>query len=253
MTSGERMPAARLRPGTMRALVVDDSDEMRALLVELLRNEGFTVRMVANGDDAIAEARDHEPDIVLLDLSLPGLDGIAVCERLRSFSNAYILMLTARADEADKLIGLSSGADDYLTKPFSPRELLARVRAMLRRPRSIPTPDEARERVSAQGGERRFGYLRVDPVAHRVWCDEREVTLTKIEFALLEALTRSAGQTLSRPALLQRVWGDSWEGSEHAISVHVSNLRKKLEHEVPGPALITTIRGIGYRFDAPGG
>lgn len=247
---GDRPPASIVDPGAMRALVVDDSATVRALLVELLREEGFAVRAVTNGTEAIADARTHEPDIVLLDLTLPGLDGIAVCERIRSFSDAYILMLTARTDEADKLIGLSSGADDYLTKPFSPRELLARVRAILRRPRSTAGRERASE-LAPDAHLRQFGYLRIDPVGHRAWCDEREVALTKIEFSLLEALSRRPGQTLTRSTLLERVWGGAWHGSEHAISVHMSNLRRKLERDVPGPPLIKTVRGIGYRFDPP--
>jgi len=170
---------------------------------------------------------------------LPGVDGIEACRRIRAFSDAYIVMLTAKAEEVDKIVGLSVGADDYVTKPFSPRELVARIRAMLRRPRQ-----------AADVGEpvRRFGDLTVDPAAREVLLDGRPVELTRLEFDLLDALSGSPRLVLTRSQLLERVWGPSWFGDDHVVDVHIANLRQKLGDDPRSPRYIRTVRGVGYRM-----
>ncbi|MET1073665.1 MAG: response regulator transcription factor, partial [Umezawaea sp.] len=202
-----------------------------------LSSAGLDVRVVDDGDRALDAALDWAPDVVLLDLGLPGPDGIEVCRRLRQFSNAYVLMLTARGEEVDKLIGLSVGADDYLTKPFSPRELLARVQAMLRRPRDL-----APARPTSVDGA-----LEIDRDAREVRVAGEPVALTKIEFDLLAALTENVRQVHTRDQLRERVWGGSWLADDHAVDVHMSNLRRKLG-ATGEDGVITTVRGVGYRF-----
>jgi DNA-binding response OmpR family regulator len=228
-----------------RTLVVDDAPEFRELLASVLRREGFRVETAGDGDSALALARAGEPDVVVLDIGLPGIDGVEVCRQLRTFSDAYIVMLTARSDEVDKLIGLSVGADDYVTKPFSPRELVARVRAMLRRPRA--GAGEARPAV------RRLDGLELDPAAREVRVDGRVVELTRIEFDLLDALSARPRVALTRAQLLERVWGPSWFGDDHVVDVHVSKLRHKLGEDPRAPRYLRTVRGVGYRLDAEGG
>jgi DNA-binding response OmpR family regulator len=169
---------------------------------------------------------------------LPGIDGVEACRRIRAFSDAYIIMLTAKSDEVDKLVGLSVGADDYLTKPFSPRELVARVRAMLRRPRvAVVGPDL-----------RRFGELEVDPAGREVRVDGRPVELTRTEFDLLDTLSAQPRVAFSRRQLLEHVWGGDWYGDDHVIDVHVGNLRHKLGDDATAPRYIRTVRGVGYRM-----
>jgi DNA-binding response OmpR family regulator len=230
--------------------VVEDADEVADLVTHLLRGEGFAVTAVADGYEAVEAVRTHNPDLVLLDLSLPGLDGVAVCQQIRSFSAAYVIMLTARDEEADKLVGLSIGADDYITKPFSPRELVARVRVLLRRPRAASDPWDEEPDASPR---HRLGSLEIDREAHQVWRAGEEVELTPTEFALLEVLSASPGRTFTRAALFQSVWQGRWHGSAHVIDVHISNLRRKVETDPDNPALIKTVRGVGYRLDAPSG
>jgi DNA-binding response OmpR family regulator len=168
------------------------------------------------------------------------MDGIEVCRRIRTFSDAYVIMLTARRDEVDKLVGLSVGADDYLTKPFSPRELVARIRAMLRRPRA-GGPAEARPL-------RRFGALEIDPAGREVRIGGTEVELTKVEFDLLDALSAEPRVAFSRRRLTERVWGGDWYGDDHVVDVHIANLRRKLGDEAARPRYIRTVRGVGYRM-----
>jgi len=188
----------------------------------------------------VAVARERRPDVVVLDLMLPGIDGMEVCRRIRAFSDAYIIMLTAKSDEVDKLIGLSVGADDYLTKPFSPRELVARVRAMLRRPRAAA--DEP------AGEVRRFGALQIDPASRDVLVEGRPVELTRTEFDLLDTLSAQPRVAFSRRQLLERVWGGEWYGDEHVVDVHIGNLRRKLDDDAEHPRYIRTVRGVGYRM-----
>jgi DNA-binding response OmpR family regulator len=242
------VPSVALRGGmrTMKwvsepakILVVEDNPEISYLIELALANARLDVRAVRDGDRALAAAQDWAPDVVLLDLGLPGPDGVEVCRRLRQFSDAYVLMLTGRAEEVDKLIGLSVGADDYLTKPFSPRELLARVQAMLRRPRDLT--------ARPSGDRQAAGPLEIDRDAREVRVGGEPVVLTKIEFDLLAALMDNARQVHTRDQLRERVWGGAWLADDHAVDVHMSNLRRKLG--ATGEAgMITTVRGVGYRF-----
>ncbi|MGC5041146.1 response regulator [Streptomyces sp. DT190] len=228
-------------PTAQRALVVDDEVELGRLVGGYLSREGFAVDVVLNGADALELARTTAPDVVVLDVMMPGIDGVEVCRRLRTFTDAYVIMLTARADEVDKLIGLSVGADDYLTKPFSPRELVARVKAMLRRPRTgQPEPDQA--------AVRRFGELTVDPEAREVTLAGRPVELTRIEFDLLEALSSRPRMAFSRRQLIELVWGPGWGGDEHIVDVHVARLRRKLGDDPVASRFVLTVRGVGYRM-----
>ncbi len=225
-----------------RVLVVDDERSLAKVVASYLEREGHDVVCVFDGVDAVDEAQRQAPDVVVLDLGLPGLDGIEVCRRLRTFTDCYIVMLTARSDEVDKLVGLGVGADDYLTKPFSPRELVARVRAMLRRPRG----------GSAGPGEedppRAFGPLRVDVAGREVHVNGVAVTLTRTEFDLLAVLSARPRMAFSRRALIEAVWGDDWVGNEHLVDVHIGHLRRKLGDDSNAPRFIRTVRGIGYRM-----
>jgi DNA-binding response OmpR family regulator len=224
-----------------RALVVDDAAEFRELVGSVLRSEGFAVEVAADGPTALTAARSFVPDVVILDIGLPGMDGVEVCRRLRTFTDAYVVMLTGREEEVDKLIGLSVGADDYVTKPFSARELVARVRAMLRRPRS----GDAMARPA-----RRVGALEVDPAAREARLAGEVVELTRIEFDLLDALSERPRTALTRGQLLERVWGPNWFGDDHLVDVHVSKLRQKLGDDARAPRYIRTVRGVGYRLEA---
>src|SRR3954465_13771972 len=225
-----------------KVLVVDDAPEFRELVTTVLRREGFVVEAAADGSQALERAQDFAPDVVVLDIGLPGIDGVEVCRRLRTFSDAYVVMLTGRQEEVDKLVGLSVGADDYMTKPFSSRELVARIRAMLRRPRG------------GAGAERaavvRLDGLEVDSAAREVRIDGRVVDLTRIEFDLLAALSPRPRVALTRAQLLESGWGPSWFGDDHVVDVHMSKLRQKLGEDPRAPRFVTTVRGVGYRLDA---
>ena len=228
----------------VRVLVVEDEAAIRRVVVGYLQREDFAVTEAADGVQAVALAREGGPEVIVLDLGLPGIDGVEVCRQVRTFSDAYIIMLTARAEEIDKLIGLSVGADDYLTKPFSPRELVARVRAMLRRPRAetAPSGDQVR----------RFGDLTVDPQAREVTVAGRIVELTRTEFDILEALSSQPRRVFSRRALVTDVWGSDWFGDDHLVDVHIAHIRAKLAaDDAAGAVHITTVRGVGYRMGPP--
>ena len=217
---------------------------MAALVGSYFERDGFEVRLSHDGSDAVTVAREVDPDVVVLDLGLPSLDGVEVCRQLRTFSDAYVVMLTARDEEVDKLIGLSVGADDYVTKPFSPRELMARVQAMLRRPR--PLGD--RSRFNDDSDIRVFGPLRVDPVGRDVWLDGILVPLTRTEFDVLQALSARPRMAFSRRQLIDAVWGEAWVGDEHLVDVHVGHLRRKLMDDPATPRFVRTVRGVGYRM-----
>ena len=233
--------------GGRRALVVEDETALAALVASYLERAGFEVTTSGDGNDALVAARRVDPDVVVLDLGLPGLDGIEVCRQLRTFSDAYVVMLTARTEEIDTLIGLSVGADDYVTKPFSPRELIARIQAMLRRPRSSTAgPDSSAD--STDEHVRTFGTLRVDPVGRDVWRDGQPVGLTRTEFDLLATLSARPHMAFSRGQLIEAVWGTNWVGDEHLVDVHIGHLRRKLGDEAAHPRFIRTVRGIGYRM-----
>lgn len=227
-----------------RALVVDDEAPLAEVLASYLEREQFEATVAGNGTDAIAVARELDPDVVILDLGLPGIDGLEVCRQLRTFSDAYVVMLTARDTEVDTVVGLTVGADDYVTKPFSPRELVARIRAMLRRPRALHSGGVA------QGGEppRCFGSLRINVSAREVTIDGEPILLTRTEFDLLEALSGRPGIVLSRRQLLDIVRNDMWVGSEHLVDVHIGHLRRKLGDDAAQPRYIATVRGVGYRM-----
>jgi two-component system alkaline phosphatase synthesis response regulator PhoP len=222
-------------------LVVDDESGLVDLVRSYLTNEGFDVLVAADGPNALDLARTLDPDLVVLDVMLPGLDGIEVCRRMRQFSDAYVLMLTARSEEVDKIVGLSVGADDYVTKPFSPRELVARVKALLRRPRTAAQNEPDTPPV------RRFGDLVVDEGRHEVTRRGDSVPLTAREFELVATLAAHPGRVFTRAQLLERVWGDEYY-DDHVVDVHVGNLRKKLEDDPSHPRYVETVRGVGYRF-----
>jgi DNA-binding response OmpR family regulator len=229
-------------PARRRALVVDDEPPLVELVTAYLKREGFDVATASDGETALELARSFGPDVVVLDLMLPGMDGVEVCRRLRSFSDAYVVMLTARAEEGDKIVGLSTGADDYVTKPFSPGELMARVRAMLRRPRASPPGAESRV----------FGELEIVPQSREVWMGGAPVELTPREFELLDALSTRPNAVFSRAQLLEHVWGPSWYGDEHVVDVHIANLRRKLGEDPTQPRYVKTVRGAGYRMGSGG-
>jgi DNA-binding response OmpR family regulator len=222
-------------------LVVDDEEPIRTLIRGYLEHEGFVVEERADGTSAVAAVQESAPDLVVLDLMLPGIDGIEVCRRVRTFSDTYILMLTARTEEIDRVIGLSVGADDYLAKPFSPRELVARVKALLRRPRGLASPVSP-ESTSARAPD----GLVVDVPRRIVTVDGEARSLTVTEFDILAFLVRDPGVVVSRQKLLDVVWGVDFVGDDHVVDVHVANLRRKLSPE--SSRFIETVRGVGYRL-----
>ncbi|WP_299569275.1 response regulator transcription factor [uncultured Williamsia sp.] len=223
-----------------RALVVEDEVDLAQVVVSYLDRAGFEVEHVVDGLTAVEQARATDPHVVVLDLGLPGLDGIEVCRRLRTFSDAYVVMLTARSDEVDTLVGLGVGADDYVTKPFSPRELTARVQAMMRRPRV--GQDHRPENVTV------IGDLQIDPDAREVRIAGDLVALTRTEFDVIAALARHPGAVLSRHQLIEMVWGAGWVGDPHLIDTHIGHLRRKLGDDAAVGKYIRTARGVGYRI-----
>src|SRR5579859_6935857 len=225
-------------------LVVDDEANLVDLVTGYLEREGFVVASASDGPTAVDTARAIQPDLVVLDLMLPGFDGLEVCRRLRQFTDAYVLMLTARAEEIDRIVGLEVGADDYLTKPFSPRELVARVKAMLRRPRSsgvgVAVSDDSPPVL-------RSGDLSIDEARHEVLRHGVAVSLTPREFTLLATLAGQPGRVFTRAQLLERVWGTEYY-DEHVVDVHIANLRHKLGDDPAHPTVVETVRGVGYRL-----
>jgi DNA-binding response OmpR family regulator len=223
---------------TPLALLVEDSAEFVMLGTRLLEGEGYQVAVTGDGAKAVQLARTTRPELVLLDIAIPTLDGIEVCRRIRQFSDAYVIMLTARGDEVDRVLGLAVGADDYVTKPFSAREVSLRIRAMRRRPRARPASSLLD-----------FGDLVIDPPAREVTVDAKAVELTRIEFDLLAMLAGSPRRTWTRTQLLAGVWGEDWFGDDHLVDVHLANLRRKLGERASAPRRLRTVRGVGYRFD----
>jgi two-component system alkaline phosphatase synthesis response regulator PhoP len=219
-------------------LVVDDEPEIVRVVRDYLEHSGFTVQVAADGPAALRAARAHSPDLVVLDLGLPGLDGLDVTRALRRDGQLPIIMLTARADESDKLVGLELGADDYLTKPFSPKELVARVRAVLRRAEASASP----------AAVIRAGDLHIDVGRMKVTVAGRDVDLTPTEFHLLTAMARQPGRVFTRSQLLDAVRGVAFESYERAIDTHIKNLRRKLEPDPRTPRYVSTVFGVGYRF-----
>lgn len=241
------------------AVVIEDDADTASLLEIALSSQGFQVSIANDGPRGIALIGEVQPDLVTLDLGLPGLDGLEVCRRIRPMTDAYIVMVTAQAEEIDRLIGLETGADDYLAKPVSVRELKARVNAMFRRPRRIvevpaPSPEPDLALAAAVGhpvgdGHEvlRHGELLVDVDAHRAWCDGAQLALTPTEFQLLTTLLRSPARVWSRSLLMEEVWGQSW-GETHHVEVHMGNLRRKLGDRRGQVRFVETVRGVGYRL-----
>ena len=226
-----------------RILLVDDEPLITDSLSYSLRKEGFEVKAVGDGVVALQEAQEYQPDLVVLDVMLPGMSGLEVCQRLRARSTTPVIMLTARGEEIDRVLGLEVGADDYLPKPFSFRELLARIRSILRRVEL--------DRQASQLQPINLGRLTLDPVARRVYKGDRELQLSAREFDLLSTMMRNAGRALSREELLAEVWGDDWIGDQRTLDVHVRWLRLKIEDDPAIPVYIQTVRGHGYRFAGP--
>jgi len=226
-----------------RVLVVDDEPALADIVRGYLAAEGMDVAVARDGLTAVSQVRESRPDVVVLDVMLPGLDGFEVLRQLRAFSDAYVIMLTARAEEIDRIVGLSVGADDYMVKPFSPRELVARVKALLRRPRA-DHPD---------AGVLELGDLVIDRPTHTVTLRGAALTLTAIEFNLLATMAQERGIVFTRQRLLDRVWGMDYVGDEHVVDVHLANLRRKLGEDPAHPMFIETVRGLGYRFRQDGG
>jgi len=221
-----------------KILVVDDEPSIVNLVTAYLKPEGYEISTAADGPSGLKSARAFKPDLIILDLMLPGMDGIELLSRLRRESEVYVIMLTARTEETDKIVGLSVGADDYVTKPFSPRELTARVKAALRR---IQTGAGSRSETSVYF----FRHLRMDVGARTVSVDDNLIELTAIEFDLLKALVENRGSVLSREQLLEKVWGGEYFGEMRVVDVHLGHVRQKLGND----ELIVTVRGVGYRFE----
>ena len=218
-------------------LVVDDEIPLTGVVGSYLEREGFQTAVAHTGPDAVDRARALNPDLIILDVMLPGFDGIEVCRRVRQFSDAYIIMLTAKDEEMDKVLGLSMGADDYLVKPFSPRELIARVRAMLRRPRTSEDAATVSHQVAG---------IILEPQARHLTVDGTPVELTRTEFDLLAALMEHPKAVLTRRQLIDAVWGPGWYGDEHVVDVHIGHVRDKLGDDAASPRYIRTVRGVGY-------
>lgn len=233
-------------PGGYRALVVDDEAPLAEVIASYLERERFEVSITQDGAAALALAREVDPDVVVLDLGLPGIDGLEVCRQLRAFSDAYVVMLTARDTELDTIVGLSVGADDYVTKPFSPRELVARIRALLRRPRTVSTGTEPAR--PDQPASREFGPLRIDVAGRQVFLNDEPIMLTRTEFDVLAALSARPGVVFSRRQLIEAVWDAGYVGNEHLVDVHIGHLRRKLGDDPAEPRYVITVRGIGYRM-----
>jgi len=225
---------------TPRVLVVDDEEQIRTIIRRYLEADGYAVSEATDGETGLRLARELDPDLVILDVMMPGIDGIETLRRLRSESGVYVIMVTARADEVDTLVGLSVGADDYITKPFSARELVARVKTVLRRARTtIPAESEGRIVV---------GDLVVDTARREVTRDGTPVELTTLEFDLLHALARSPGRVFTRRQLLEQVWGWDFYGDERVVDVHVRAIRRALGDSADDPEVVATVRGVGYKL-----
>jgi len=218
-------------------LVVDDEGPIREVIRRYLVAEGFRVVEAADGESALEQFGAHTPDVVVLDVMMPGIDGIEVLRRIRTRSDAYVVMVTARDEETDRLIGLSVGADDYISKPFSPRELVARVKALQRRPRIAGT----------NSSTTRLGELVIDAERREVLIGDQPVELSALEFDLLATLSGAPGRVFSRRQLIDRVWGSDFYGDERVVDVHIRNLRRALGDDADAPRWVGTVRGVGYK------
>ncbi|MEX1094329.1 MAG: response regulator transcription factor, partial [Acidimicrobiia bacterium] len=222
-------------------LVVDDEPELRQMLRRYLEAEGFDVAEANDGEKALSKINDARPELIVLDVGLPGSDGFTVLQEIRKVSDVPVIMLTARAEEVDRVVGLTIGADDYMAKPFSPRELVARVRAVLRR--GVRGRVETDERLEFEG-------LTLDLAGRQVEVDGKTVELSALEFDLLAGLASAPGRVFTRAQLLERVWGWDYFGPERVVDVHIGNIRKTLGDEAADPRFIGTVRGVGYKFVA---
>ncbi len=224
------MPEAKI-------LIIEDESGILNMIKAYLKPEGYQVFTTTDGRSGLEAARAHKPDLIVLDIMLPEMDGIELLTQLRRESEVYVILLTAKTEEIDKVLGLSVGADDYVTKPFSPRELVARIKAALRRIHASS---------QTQGGSQlTFRHVRIDTASRQVWVDDRPVELTETEFELLSTLAEHRGMVLSREQLLEKVWGTNYYGDIRVVDVHLGHIRQKLGDE----SFIKTVRGIGYRFD----
>ncbi len=221
-----------------KILIIDDEQSILNLVTAFLRPEGYQIEVALDGSSGLQAAQTFKPDLIVLDIMLPGMDGLELLARLRRESDVYVIMLTAKNEETDKIVGLSVGADDYLTKPFSPRELVARIKAALRRLQAGSDLPESQLL--------RYQHLRIDLAARRVWVHEQEVELTSTEFDLLKTLAAHPGMVLSREQLLEQVWGQDFFGEIRVVDVHLGHVRQKLGSQHG----IVTVRGVGYRFEA---
>ena len=221
-----------------KILLIDDEPSIHNVVTAYLRAEGYEFLSVMDGPGGLNAARVFKPDVIILDVMLPGMDGIELLANLRRESNVYVIMLTARSEETDKIVGLSVGADDYLTKPFSPRELIARIKAALRRLQSSNNSSDTTSTLI-------FSHIRIDSSERRVWVEEQLVDLTAVEFDLLIALAQHHGMVLSREQLLEKAWGYDYFGDTRVVDVHIGHVRQKLGYD----RFIETVRGVGYRFE----
>ncbi|HXU42442.1 MAG TPA: response regulator [Burkholderiales bacterium] len=217
-----------------RILIVEDEPKLASLVADYLKAAGYEAHCIENGLEVVSWVKSNQPDLVVLDLMLPGRSGLEICKEVRTFSDLPIIMVTARVEEVDRLIGLEAGADDYLCKPFSVRELVARVKALMRRPRaSAATP----------------AGLVIDEASHRVSLDGKEIELTPVEFRLLAALAAAPGRVFSRDGLLEKLYADHRVVTDRTVDAHVKNLRRKLEEIRPGADLVRSIYGVGYKLE----
>lgn len=221
-----------------RILIVEDEEKLAKLEADYLQNAGFATDSLAHGDAVVPWVKEHRPDLILLDLMLPGRDGLSICREIRSFSSTPIIMITARIEEIDRLLGLEMGADDYICKPFSPREMVARVKAVLRRLQA-QTPDILTSALK----------LKLDPLSFRVLAEGQEIELTTVEFQLLQALYQQPGRIFSRSKLMDLIYQDQRIVSDRTIDSHIKKLRKKLTDLLPDQELIHSVYGAGYRYD----
>ena len=220
-------------------LVVDDEDSILNIVEAYLKSDGNTVHVARDGIEGLTAFRRYNPDLVILDIMLPEMDGLEVLQKIRRESDVYVMMLTAKSEEFDRVMGLTVGADDYLAKPFSPRELVARVKAILRRGRN--TGQEERQVFT-------FEHLKINTQRYEVYRDDELIDLTALEFRLLVTLAEYTGMVLSREQLLERVWGYDYYGEERVVDVHIGHIRQKLEYDPVDPQFIQTVRGVGYKF-----
>ena len=224
------------RMSKVKVLVIDDEESIINLVTSYLRPEGYEIYTATDGQSGLQAFRAFNPDLIVLDIMLPGMDGIELLNRIRRESDAYVIMLTAKSEEIDKIVGLTIGADDYVTKPFSPRELVARIKAAIRR--------MSNGGGSTEGGVLVFEHIRIDTGRRQVWVDDRQIELTSTEFDLMKSLAEHRGLVLSREQLLEDVWGHEYYGELRVVDVHIGHIRQKI-----GEEYIVTVRGVGYRFE----